>query len=299
MATRVWQSTDGNWNATGSWSGAAVPVDGDVVIFPATNAVAPSTNLTQTGVELAAMFVEKGFAPNIGASGNYLKIGANKLIHFGDGTVYFEDNTTGTEETDLIILNSDNLNPALYIQGAATNPIGRIVVVKGYAVITGALGAAGITEVELHSRSNPATDARLLVELPSGGTRTIGSFYQNAGISDVNCAITNAYLAGGQFTKAGQAMTNLRQAGGLCVFNVPSSTGALAFAHLQGGVLDCTRTPDLKTITTLRRMRGAKIVYNKALVTIPATTTENDGDCDMTGYGPSSGGGGGIDVSGP
>jgi len=49
MAIRIWISTDGNMAATGSWSGAAVPATGDIVIFdPAYSKVAPISGLDLT-----------------------------------------------------------------------------------------------------------------------------------------------------------------------------------------------------------------------------------------------------------
>ncbi len=92
MATRnVWQSKDGNWTNTASWSAGAVPGNTHVAIFDDTSQVRPTLNLAPGGTGPVAIVVQDSFRGGIGGPGNYLTFAAGTLLRIdinGSGDYY-------------------------------------------------------------------------------------------------------------------------------------------------------------------------------------------------------------------
>src|ERR1700730_17663763 len=67
MVTVICVSTvSGGFNVTGNWSTGVVPVAGDTIIFNGTGTAALTTNLNQSGVAFAAIYVDQTSTAQIG-----------------------------------------------------------------------------------------------------------------------------------------------------------------------------------------------------------------------------------------
>jgi len=257
MATRVWQSSDGNWGNTASWTGAAVPVSNDIVIFPENNAVSVTSGLSQAAVDLDALITKPGYIGNIGSSGTHLSISADRVLHEGSGTLYYTD---GDGTTDLVIVNALGNVAAAVFSGTA---LSRIVLLAGKTTLDASLAA--LTDLEIGFVNSPQSDAECVIE---NGAGTITNLLMSGGVVSSSAVITNAHLNAGILTQesVAGAITNLFLAGGICRYKTSTT---LVLAQLLAGVLDCREARSL-TISTLRVHPGARALVPEDMVTVTA-----------------------------
>lgn len=93
MATPVWQSTDGDWGNTASWTTGVVPVSNDSVLFDDTSQVDVTAGLNQSAVDLDLLWVKSNYRGAIGSSGGALRIAADKCVLEGTGTIFIKGDT--------------------------------------------------------------------------------------------------------------------------------------------------------------------------------------------------------------
>lgn len=78
------------WSSTANWSGGAVPVTDDIVIFDGRTTVSALYGMNQTGVDLAKMHVMPSYTGSIGSAGAPLIIECKgNMIIQGEGTGYY------------------------------------------------------------------------------------------------------------------------------------------------------------------------------------------------------------------
>jgi len=268
----IFQGIDGDWENTSNW-GATTPVDGDTVIIPNGVTASITTNVDQSGIDLALLQVDQGYPGNIGASGTPLKIAATKVVHRGSGTLYFFSgmNTatvaSNLETTDWVLVDSDG---GAHIDGIS---ITRITAIKGTITLAGSLGvtvhtnqtAALPADVEIAHRSNRSSDVQMTkncASLASTGTmRIMGGYTETTG------AVPVMQISGGIVKHAnGSAITTLTMTGGYLQYN---STSTLVTAHVfAGAVLDLSGNSLQKTITTLNVYSGGTVIMDTNLVTV-------------------------------
>jgi len=77
MATRRWLGgISGDWSVAGNWSGGAVPVNNDDVIFDS-GSVSVDAGLNQSAVSLNSLNITSGYKGSIGSPGASLQININ------------------------------------------------------------------------------------------------------------------------------------------------------------------------------------------------------------------------------
>lgn len=128
----VWQSTNGDWNSTASWSTGSVPVDSDEVEFNGTSVVDVTAGLNQTGVQLLSFLTTSSYTGDIGSSGTPLEIdiaGANAdwCVIEGPGSVYMNQATILNQAN--YVINSTNLVNAFYLGSSTSSDSGSIFVI--------------------------------------------------------------------------------------------------------------------------------------------------------------------------
>lgn len=198
MADQEWVSTDGNWNAAGSWT-SAVPLDGDNVYFTGASIVNVTSGLILAtgGDALASLNVGKGYTGSIGASGGSLVTDAITVLRFvSEGGKLFLDSEAATV-TDTIIESQRGLSDMLQLDGVFTNVditrcAGKVIIAAGATVtnvnmiaspsctLVTTAGASGLALVRMDSgiwESNAAISTGVGHVLQYGGTikHTIGA----------------------------------------------------------------------------------------------------------------------------
>ncbi len=128
----VWESTNGDWNATASWSTGSVPVGGDEVEFNGTSVVDVTSGLDQTGVQLLSFLTTSSYTGDIGSGTTPLEIDiagadADWCVIEGTGSVYMNQATTANEAN--YVVNSTNLVNALHLGSSTPYNSGSIFVI--------------------------------------------------------------------------------------------------------------------------------------------------------------------------
>ncbi|KKN19676.1 hypothetical protein LCGC14_0943200, partial [marine sediment metagenome] len=92
MATNnTWQSKDGDWGNTASWSLGIVPTSGHAARFDATSQVKPTIRISLGSNGPDTLTVTEQFHGGIGGPGNYLSnvaVNTTKIVIRGDGDHY-------------------------------------------------------------------------------------------------------------------------------------------------------------------------------------------------------------------
>jgi hypothetical protein len=262
MATRTWNGVTDAWSTASNWTGSAVPVDGDLVIIPATNSQAIQTGLDQNGVELVGLYIEAGYTPNIGSSGNHLIIHTDKLEHHGSGSLFFTlvGAPTTDDNFDHVIIDSNNLTNAATITAQTSTRSRLFEITKGKVDFTTASVFDTATKIACSYRSNPSTDVNLTIPAGAG---TVTDLFMDGGYCEAHPLISNLHARSGVLKKKTTTCTKIHQTGGLINYEL---TGTIAELNGLAGTFDATRTLDIKTITQ------ANLFPNHRLVGINNTT---------------------------
>lgn len=252
----------GNWDATASWDTGIVPVTGDDVIFPAGLTQPFLTNLDQSskaagaGVDLNLFYRDRNCSAAIGASGNPLRVGCNKLIDHGSGVLFYK-NLPATLNTDLVIIDAASPNVAVELDG---DRIVNLIVLRGTVTLAGTIAAMDLMQV--HYRNNPDADARVTINA-TGSTLT--ELLMSGGIVTAHNAITRAIVNGGHLTKDITTITTLDVGrAGSCQYDFG---GTITDARIKG-ILDMLKSSKKKTITNLYKFPGADVRKTDDIVTV-------------------------------
>lgn len=260
MALDVWKSADGNWGVGASWASGFVPVNNDVVIFPANNTVSVTSGLDQDGVGLDAIIIQPGYVGDLGLSGTHLQISAARVLHEGSGRLYFTD--TDDPGSDLII-NSPN---GAVISGA---DVGKVIVFRGNVTLDSSLSA--IDALMVTYLASQASDAVVTIQDSAG---TITAVLMNGGTVDNGAQITTLTMQSGTFTQRASTdkVVNIYQTGGSTKYK--DNTPPAGLWKILGGMLDCSEvrlTAATKlVIADLEVWPGATAILPEDLVTVTA-----------------------------
>lgn len=258
MATRYWLSLSTNWGSASAWSGAAVPVSGDTVVFPETASLSPTTGLDQSGVSLHALHIANGCAIQVGSPGTPLKIHSSVCQFGGIGQMHVWY-PTGASNTARIYCAAPSIDGKLTIYNAGDFHIwcggGTLTLDSTIATVD----ALHVTAIGGGAASRVVLNAGTIVAAAwvSGGTLDVRGTITvlrslTSGVVNVldNGKITTMYYSGG-------------------VVNYESNVAPFFMVGGGGGVLDFTGRDRPLTITgEARIMPGGKLLYDPDLVTI-------------------------------
>ena len=250
MAIRTWQSTDGNWANTASWSGAAVPIDGDSVHFPKTNKQSVTSGLGQSLIELVDMIVHPGFEGAIGTPSTLLDIAiSGSLLYYGSGGLHVASSLGGVATNiELIMI-------------AAASP-GTLITIDSESGDAGTIPLIHLARGNVTFGPNLTGNTNLYIDAVEGvndvtlTTPAIaGSFvdvWQSAGRVELGDNVSGTWCVSGGMGISELAMTiaDLNVTGNARF--VHNSTGAITDANVANtAVLDLTDSIAIKTITRL------------------------------------------------
>jgi hypothetical protein len=247
-----------DFGAAANWSGGAVPVTADDVIYDGTSTVDCLYGMNQSGVTLASLTIAANYTGNIGLPARndagyseyreqYLRIGATvATVGSGDGSGSGRVKlNTGSVQTALSVLST----------GGASGSEPAALLFKGTHasnVVNVGAGSVGIAALA----SEVATVATLRVGAGSGqGTPavvcgpgvTLTTLVQDGGSVTLNAAVTTATLIDGTLTSFAGNVTTANIDGGTFFYEGTGTIGTLNVS--AGGTADFTRDPRPRTVT--------------------------------------------------
>ena len=278
MAIAVWISTSsGDFNTAANWATGAVPIAGDTIIFDGTGTAALTTNLNQSAVAFAAIYVNQANTAQIGtlsAAGvaTYFQHAA-PLVYIGQ-----KSGGTGGSGASLVLMNSGATSCAYTIADsasiAAVNSTLPPVQLLGTALTLNMTG--GSAGVAVRASETATVASAIVTSGKTGSTVASPSLYLGQGVtvtaltvdtgSVLNRAtntITAATINGGTYDYQGTgAHTTLSVNGtGTCYY---SGTGTITTLNLSG-TFDRTRDGRTVTITNTNLYDGAKFLLDNGV----------------------------------
>lgn len=280
MAIRGWLGTslDGNWNTVGNWDTGVVPVAGDTVYVRKAAVYSMTTNLDRTGdtagagLYIARFEIEAGCTIDVGTSTASLKLVADAVVHYGDGTFYYQAaNGSSSQGTAKVIIASSSPGVQSFIGCGSTaeGAITTLTVNRGNVRWARPAGAASPGSVNLNVGfvSLPLYDAVVSIATGStlgGGTITIVGGQTNIqGFNGGTTYLIGGVLVIGDGSDGNGSLYNVRQSGGLFQFQLADSSGAYILGDYYGyaGTLDASSTSYAKTIVgTLTEYPGFQLI---------------------------------------
>jgi len=256
-----------HFDAAANWSGAAVPVDGDDIVF-ANSDVSCLYGLGQSSVTPASITIDQSYTGEIGlperngtGSGSYdeyrdtyLQLGDTSdatdiQVTIGNGTGSGSGRiklNTGDSEASLKIYNTGNALengiPALLWKG--TDSSNTVELYRGSLGIAALPGeSATVSSLSVGFIENELGDATL--EIGDGVTLT--TVDMSGGSVACNSAFTTLNMTNGELTHRDGAVTTMNIDGGTVYYE---STGTLTTGNVGGGgVLDFRRNMGARTVT--------------------------------------------------
>jgi len=261
--TQYWTSSDGNTNAGTSYSNGDLPGDGNRLIISGQYSNQDFTTQPTWSVDFNQIIIEDDYTGQIFSSGNeMINWTADEIIYKGSATTkfYYQCNSSYGWDTDLFVVNCNNLTDALVISGDGldTSDVSRLRIVRGGVTIAATMPT--LAELEVSFRTSPSTDARVVIS--SGSSNTITFMEVAAGVVDNSRSTGTVVQSGGRLTTKSDISTRFVQAGGNHYYN---STSTSPKFDIIGGTTDLTRSAGAKTITSVRKWPQGKFIYTKNL----------------------------------
>jgi hypothetical protein len=289
MASNYYLNLSGDWNAVGNWSTGAVPVTGDTVyILTGTQAII--TNLNQSAVTLAALYIGMGFVGQLGSATANLQIGATLCYigvpvtgpsqGIGSGRIRID---FGSAQTTVLVYGTSansadlGLEPARLIGSHASN------------AITVQSGLVGI------GTSNPTDTATMLTGNVVGGTLNygFGATWTNANASSggkFNAQVAGAGTVltvgpGGTAVINGASLLATANITGTAYLNQRPASGGTTTLNLYGsGTANFSQNPAATTVGTLNFYAGGALISSPASpnhVTVTSTVKIGGGNLTL------------------
>ena len=263
------------WEATNFYP-TGIPASGDELHVTSSARLSLIGSLDRTGdnptigLNLALLHIHSGASVSIGAPGNPLKCTCDKIIHEGDGTLFFESRrgATSTNLTDLIIVNSPNLIVAAEIGGDI--PITRHDLIWGVVE-----HRAGTIDKAFMLPTRAQRSVAPTLNQSQGTSGSIGELFIGDGFADLQSAGI-VHLAMGSLRttqRTGLLIATLYQTGGRTEWDcggAPTSPTGDPLIYLLGGTFEIVKnTVNQSVIATM---------YKSASASFP-----NPGEASFTG----------------
>jgi trimeric autotransporter adhesin len=282
-----------DWATAANWTGAAVPVTGDAVIFDGTSTVDCLYGLDQNAVTLASLAVANAYTGNLGLPARndagyseyretYLKIGVTAVTiggggGGGSGRVKLN---TGTVQTSIAVLSTGTGSggePAAFLfKGThASNAVNVGAGSVGLAALAGEV--ATVLTLRVGAGTGGGTP-----NVVGGAGLTLTTLIQDGGDVTLNAGLTTATLIDGTLAVFAGNVTTANVDGGTFYYE---GVGTITTLNISaGGTADFTRDPRPRTVTTCTIQSNAKMVntFMTAAFTNPVVLNRcATKDCDL------------------
>ncbi len=278
-ATTTANSGPNVWSVAANWSGGAVPIAADDVIFENSD-VDVLYGLDQSAVTLATLTFWSTYTGKVGLlpwngsyyeyRDTYLKV-SSTLLTVGDGTGAGSGQirlNLGTVTCTAVVRGTGSPAtaglPALLLTGS--NASNTLLVTQGsVGLALEASSTAQFPTLNIGYETGPASD----VNLTAGTGCTLTTVNQLGGVSLFQSAITTLTVEGGTCTLQAGAVTTLTVRGGATVYD--NSTGTITTATVGAASLIFDQDMRAKTITNVLQLYGgAKVSDPKGVVVLTA-----------------------------
>lgn len=274
-----------HWDATGNWSGGAIPVDTDDIVF-SNSSIDCLYGISQSSIDLASLKIEQSYTGKIGLAdhnGLYpeyrtkdLTLGTVTLLEIGKGIGNGSQRIrldVGSNACTLNMLNSGSSSeagaePVLWKGTHASNVVN---VSKGQLGIATRPGeTATVATLRVGYLSNQAGDSTVRC----GAGTTLTTIEQAGGRLEINSAVTTLGITGGDCVFNGSAaMTTLNADGGKVHYR---SSGTLTTANVgDDAELDFSQDMRDRTVTNCTLSSDAKLADPFGTVTFTNPMTLN------------------------
>lgn len=297
-----------DWGTAANWSGAAVPIAADDVVFR-DSAVPVLWSLGQSGVTLASLVIEQSYTGTIGLNQRAVVTGAAGATNTGRPE-YREDYLdigwdecrigeqvgpgapAGSGRLKLDNAKSGASTTTVFDTGAtpadANLPAVRLVLAHASAdlLVRRAPGGVGLA---IDDPAETATAGDISVADKTGASQvflgegvTFDTWSQQGGENVIRsaAAVTGITCLGGELAIEGSnyRITDLTVKGGTVYPNsTPTGGDAITTLNIEGGTVDATRSREARTFGTVNlRDPGSTLIADDDVVTI-TTLNEPDG----------------------
>jgi hypothetical protein len=304
MAERRWDgSASTSWATAANWSGTAVPVDSDDVIFDGNTTQNCITGMGQGAIDLASLTIHSSYTGTIGASGTPLEIEVSgDLYAGGTGDLYVQSasaslGTNGTIDR-LIVNTSGNVFLSSFANdGSNTTDFATVIVNSGTVLAYGKAesvathgGEAGTVIGNLIIAPSSGRGSGVSVTIGEECYKVNGTVFTNVtiegGLLNMSSSMLQVDMSGGTITHGGtlysltandDTITTLNLHGGTLNWqpSVVSSAGSagvrttataapiITTANIYAGILDATGM--LEKITTAPTITLARLFQGASL----------------------------------
>lgn len=265
VLTTITSATGKNfWDNADNWDTAAVPVTGDTVYIQNSD-VSILYGLAQSGVTLAALYIDQSFTGTIGlpdySDSDYYEYRAKELAISattltigngdGEGSSLIRINT-GTPITTIVVNNTgasdDDTLPAVQWRGTHANNAATVIKGQfGVAVYGGQLATLSSLELGVNNLDEPTADLTVYV----GDTVTLTTLTQQGGTLHCRSTVAGNFrtTSGVAYFYGAAAITGTSTIAGGSVYWLSTGqfTGAVDIST-NTGLLDFTLDPRGRTI---------------------------------------------------
>jgi hypothetical protein len=246
----VWNNgaADRDLGTAGSWVGGVAPsgaTPDDYVYFTgeftSANTGPNAGNADLTAVDVYLVQVTNEYTENICTSGLPMTICANKVEHYGQGTLYYADGSAagGTDHFLCDVSRTIATSGTAFELSGATTAL--LSLLRGRGIIK---ASAAVTTIHLGQYGRATPDAHLTIDAGAGTITTVRAF-GGMGICD-STFTTLESMAGSTWTQRTATITNIYVFPGARI-NL-TFTGTYTSVFHYGGIIDC-RTGGPKTFT--------------------------------------------------
>ncbi len=272
-------AASGDPAAAGNWNPAQAPITGDTLRFE-DNAVDVDTNLDQSAILPAAIYVSHSYTGKLGTAASPLRYGQCAVLDIGDYSgpgspngsqrIFVElVSATGGATPVVTVHNSSsssaeaNLAPIRLLIGDI-NATATLRVLKGKVSLAAASGqSSAVKTIDVDWVAQRNSDA----ELEIGDSVTgLSDLVKDGGMVTLRSACTNVTNRAGEFSSSGAgAIGTYTNEGGTGRLD---STGTVTTVNANGGTVDGSKTSAPRTWTTVNRRGKGELRYDPAVVTV-------------------------------
>lgn len=292
-----------DWGTAENWSGDAVPVNADDVVFR-DSSVDVRWGLDQAAVDLASLVIEQSYTGKIGLIRTAVVTGTDGSVatgkpeyrdHYLDigwdtcriGEILGAGSPAGSSRLKLDNDKAGNSTTEIFNTSASSAdgnlPAVRLLAAHANAdlFIRNAQGGVGVA-IDDPAETATIGDLDITDQTPAsrvfiGEGVTLANITQQGGVNTLRSAatVTLARVLGGELTIEGdQAVTTITCVGGTVY---PNSSAAVTTINVEGGTVDGTRSRTARTWTTVNlKEPGSSLRADDDVVTI-GTLNEPDG----------------------
>lgn len=251
MAVKVWGGGTndppvGNaWTTANNWTGDAVPVANDDVVFNGQHGNEDCTVGINPAIVLDSVTTAPDYSGTIGVTGVGLKLSPTSIgvFYIGGTGAIFADTTITTCE-----VRCDLASAAVELDGIITD----LILLKGTVTLVAGVNVLRIFVSHIGSRT-----ADSVLTIPAGVF--LNMILTKAGTTTCASTVGDYYIYDGSVTHTAGDVTTLTQIGGTFAYDADSGTYRLARADIYGGVFDGTGSPLPHLCTTMTAWRDATV----------------------------------------